>query len=591
MDAGFRELRRRGCDVFLEIGPGRALLNVGRRSDPDRDAVWVPSLRRGHGDWPQILRSLGRLYERGVSVDWHGFDRDYARTRIPVPFYPWQRKRYWLANDDLDERGRAAPKDESAPRATRNPSSFRPPSPVLSIRASFPMKNGNWCLGYSRRSRVALCFRHPPIPTSSSSTKSSGASVSRRPPAASGVSALTAPAVWTVADESGAEDLGPNFETYLRVLDRIEDLCAPCVAAAFRKLGCELRIGTWHTVASLSQRMNVGPKHHGLLRRMAEILADAGCLHRDGDGWRVAAEVEPVDLDQRIALLRAESPDAWAELAIFQRCGAKLAEVLRGEIDPLHLIFPEGDVATATAVYRDSPARTMNGLVHDVVARAIDALPQYRVLRVLEIGAGTGGTTAAILPALPSDQTEYWFTDISPRFTTAASEAFGGYSFMRYHVLNIERSPAGQGFPAEAAFDLVIASNVLHATRDLRQSVSHARELLAPGGYLVLLENTEPGRAVDLTFGLTAGWWQFSDHELRPSHPLISAERWRTLLEASGYCDAESLTLAREPKGALARQSVIVARAAENAGRGRASRKLVDLRRSRGDRSAAGLDE
>ena len=58
-------------------------------------------------------------------------------------------------------------------------------------------------------------------------------------------------------------------------------------------------------------------------------------------------------------------------------------------------------------------------------------------------------------------------------------------------MLDIERDPAQQGF-AGRRFDVVLAANVLHATADLREVLNHVRELLVPGGLLILAEVTRP---------------------------------------------------------------------------------------------------
>jgi len=60
----------------------------------------------------------------------------------------------------------------------------------------------------------------------------------------------------------------------------------------------------------------------------------------------------------------------------------------------------------------------------------------------------------------------------------------------------------------------------VHVAPDLKQAVARLQKLLKPGGSLLLLEATEPRRWTDLIFGMTAGWWQFEDTELRPSHAL-----------------------------------------------------------------------
>jgi SAM-dependent methyltransferase len=147
---------------------------------------------------------------------------------------------------------------------------------------------------------------------------------------------------------------------------------------------------------------------------------------------------------------------------------------------------------------------------------------------------GTGGTTAGLLPLLPADRSEYLFTDIGPTFLNKAQERFSAFPFVHYQPLNIEQEPAAQGFQPYQA-DLVVAANVLHATRDLGQTLAHVRQLLQPGGQLVLLEATERRRWLDLTFGLTDGWWRYADE--RQGHPLLSAEGWRQQLSAHGFVE------------------------------------------------------
>ena len=89
-------LREKGCTHYLEVGPHPVLLGMGRQCIADDGLYWLASLRRGVDDWRQMLESLGRLYVGGFDVDWDGFDRDYARRKVSLPTYPFQRKRYWF---------------------------------------------------------------------------------------------------------------------------------------------------------------------------------------------------------------------------------------------------------------------------------------------------------------------------------------------------------------------------------------------------------------------------------------------------------------------------------------------------------------
>ena len=187
----------------------------------------------------------------------------------------------------------------------------------------------------------------------------------------------------------------------------------------------------------------------------------------------------------------------------------------------------------------------MNAALAGAVERALAGLPPGRRLRILEVGAGTGGTTSSVLPRLPRERTDYVFTDVSAGFFGAAEERFGSYPFVSYRVLDIERDPREQGFAA-GAYDLVVASNVLHATRDIAASARHCRSLLAPGGELVLLEELQDRAWYDLTFGLLDGWWRFADAPLRSEHALLDASGWRRALGAAGFAEAAIVRLGSE---------------------------------------------
>jgi acyl transferase domain-containing protein/SAM-dependent methyltransferase/NAD(P)-dependent dehydrogenase (short-subunit alcohol dehydrogenase family)/acyl carrier protein len=256
--------------------------------------------------------------------------------------------------------------------------------------------------------------------------------------------------------------------------------------------------------------------------------------------------------------VRRQHPAVARELAVVERCGQALPDVLRGSADPLELLFPGGDTGELAALYADSAAaHCMNTLLARSVAAVLQALPGAGPLRVLEIGAGTGGSTGPLLAQLRAAgrPVDYTFTDVSPRFLPAARERFG----VACAVLDIERDPQAQGLAA-GGFDLVVAANVVHATAVLQATLRHARGLLAPGGVLALLEGVAPRPWLDLVFGLTPGWWRFDDPALRPDHALLGIPAWRDLLARSGFGDVQAVTpdAANVPHGL--QQAVLLAR-------------------------------
>jgi acyl transferase domain-containing protein len=345
-----------------------------------------------------------------------------------------------------------------------------------------------------------------------------------------------------------------HLERYHELHPELAALASAYVAAALRDIGCDLAPGRRFTTSEWARAGGVVAAHGALFARLLEILAEDGVLRRTADGddaWEVVERpaAEPAPL---AASLAGRYPDYRAELALTARCGAQLGAVLRGTSDPLQLLFPGGSVDELEGLYTDSPsARVFNPLVRSAVVEAVAAAPAGRRVRILEIGAGTGGTTAFVAPALPADRVEYTFTDVSPLFLARAQERFAAHPFMRYEVLDIE-APVSQA----ERYDVVIAANVLHATADLRRTLAHVAERLAPGGLLVLLEGTRPERWVDLTFGMTDGWWRFTDRELRPRYPLIDTASWVTLLGELRFDDVQAVA----PSGGT-QQVVLLARA------------------------------
>ena len=238
------------------------------------------------------------------------------------------------------------------------------------------------------------------------------------------------------------------------------------------------------------------------------------------------------------------------EARLLRRCGPRLRGVIEGRDDPLDALFGDGGT-TAEALYAESPfARAVN----DVAVAALDSLLQERrAAKIVEIGCGTGGTTKALLPRLrPGDR--YLATDISPRFVATLQSKLG----IDGATLDISQPASEQGL-ADGSADIVVAANVLHATPDLRATLANAANLLAPGGALLLIENSGPLVWGDLTFGLTDGMWAFADTDLRPHHALPSPGTWRTLLEELGL-SAEIHKLGGDETAAVSGQFVVLAR-------------------------------
>ena len=342
-------------------------------------------------------------------------------------------------------------------------------------------------------------------------------------------------------------DAGVDPESRNSLLADMERWSRAYALRTLEKLGWKRRTGEVVNPEDLRQRFGINKEHSRLFRRLFEMLANSGVLDERGDDFVVvlgdddALPVELRDDPEKFHVQMAEKySHGLTEIGLFRRSGAALADVLRGQADPLTLLFSSGE-PTAADLYLKAPvARAANRMLADAVAKLVSQLPDDRRLRVLEIGAGTGSATASVLPELPEGRFDYVYTDISAGFFAEAEARFGDANgSIQYRPLDIEEDPVAQGF-ASHGYDILIASNVLHATRYLEETLGHCRTLLAPDGHLIALENLRGLGWMDLTFGQLDGWWRFAD-EYRPHHALAGPDVWGQALGDVGFEAVEVL--------------------------------------------------
>jgi acyl transferase domain-containing protein/SAM-dependent methyltransferase/acyl carrier protein len=332
-----------------------------------------------------------------------------------------------------------------------------------------------------------------------------------------------------------------GLATYGDAIRGLEAASLDLVTRALTKLGWKPQPGERVSASALAAQLGVVRAHGRLVGRLLELLGEQRILSRDSEEWIVRSTPTSGDPEAQIKALGQTFPQCAGEISMLSECGTRLAEVLSGTCDPLEILFPGGSMTEVEKLTQDSPAaQAFNELVARVIGAALAKLPKDRIARVIEVGAGTGGTTTAVLAGLSDAQVEYVFTDVSQLFLDKAKQKFSGRACTRFAILNVEETPGSQGFE-EHSFDVVLAANVLHATKNLRETLRNVRRLLAPGGLLVLFEGTSALRWIDLTFGLTEGWWRFQDYDLRTSHPLLSRQSWISLLEDSGFTEVSLL--------------------------------------------------
>ncbi len=303
----------------------------------------------------------------------------------------------------------------------------------------------------------------------------------------------------------------------------LDELCAELVAQSMRDAGA-LSSTESRDLAAIAQRLSLRADRHAHLKRLLQIGLRGDRLLLEEGRFRLGAAASTDDPAARAIRIVERWPFAHGAVSMLQRCMTALPEVWAGRRQPVEVLFSGGSVDELEVFYRHFPPLLRAGAMVAGAAQAAGGCA-----RVLEIGAGTGALTHALRPVLQGMTDEYAYTDVGRRFLMHGQSRFGDWSALSTALLDLERDPVPQGFGA-GSFDLVAGANVVHATADISQTLTHIRSVLRPGGMLLLVETVRPNAFADCTVGLLDGWWAFRDSAWRSDYPLLSSEQWCALL-------------------------------------------------------------
>ncbi|NUA43758.1 Polyketide synthase PksR [Dickeya solani] len=287
------------------------------------------------------------------------------------------------------------------------------------------------------------------------------------------------------------------------------------------------------------------------LESMAQLL-EAGLVTRQGETlvrWQPLAE-QPEAIWQAWDDYRdgyRHDHARMTQMNLVDTCLRNLPRILTGQVQATEILFPNASMEKVEGIYKNNPVadlfnRVLTKTVGDYVNEALQ-FDHDAQLHLVEIGAGTGGTTAMVLPELMKYQhniQEYLYTDLSQAFLMHARSHYGpNCPFLDYALWDIEQPLATQPIPL-GSFDVAIATNVLHATKDIRATLRHCKAALRSGGMVVINELSDKSVFTHLTFGLLKGWWLHQDSALRiAGSPAIAPETWQEILEEEGFFAVE----------------------------------------------------
>ena len=276
-------------------------------------------------------------------------------------------------------------------------------------------------------------------------------------------------------------------------------------------------------------------KYDKLMQRLWKILQKHHIVFIDeeGDVIRGSRPIDERPSSQLAESFQAQFPGYEHETNLISLTGPRLADCLSGKADPVSIMFGNpSSLKIMENFYGQSPM--MSTLTEQLVifmTTLLQDLDTSRPVRILEVGAGTGGTTKRLAEALDAAgiNAQYTFTDISPSLVAKAKNKFKQYPWIEFATFNLEKEvPAA----FQNRFDIVVSANCVHATTNRTSSCRRLREVSNQDGFIVLSEVTRIIDWYDICFGLLDGWWLA---EGRQAYPLQPAEAWMSTFDAAGF--------------------------------------------------------
>jgi yersiniabactin nonribosomal peptide synthetase len=343
-------------------------------------------------------------------------------------------------------------------------------------------------------------------------------------------------------------------------INSVEYLSFVIICRILHNMGIFSHEGEGYSIDELMRRFEIQPRYRTLLLHWLEVLVEERVLEKS----EAASYQNRHSLHKQILQFPPNPSKDLTELYSSLKNSISICtDLLKGNSDPIELLLSENTFLTAERLDSIAPGReyylNLAGRLFSTIA---DSFPSDRNLRVLEVGTRAGNLTGDLLSLLPKDRGSYVYTDESSVFTDKIREKWGSFSSLEYGLLNVNKSPGEQGYEP-FSFDVIIADKTLHRAKHLEMTLKYVKELLAPGGLLFVTEPTQNNRLMLISVGFFEDGFAHFEDERNANHlPFIPVEKWRDLLEKTGFSKIMTFPEDGHAAGAFG-QHVIVAQVPE----------------------------
>ncbi|KAM5386648.1 hypothetical protein ACJZ2D_000611 [Fusarium nematophilum] len=219
---------------------------------------------------------------------------------------------------------------------------------------------------------------------------------------------------------------------------------------------------------------------------------------------------------------------------LLSKIGPNLLPILQGKLDPIPLLL-EADRLNRVCDGIETIQR-LREHVGDYLSYYASKRPH---MNVLEVGPIASNSTRAILKAFQGRElASYTIASSSTSLLQQIKSSLAQIDTVKLKALDINQDPRAQGF-SPGSYDVIIVNNVLHKANALEEVLANVRQLLVPGGALVMVGMTDLSPAYSLIFGTMDNMWP---DNLSPQLLLPSTAEWNQVLSDNGFSGLEPAT-------------------------------------------------
>ncbi|MCK0471884.1 SDR family NAD(P)-dependent oxidoreductase [Halalkalibacter sp. APA_J-10(15)] len=348
-----------------------------------------------------------------------------------------------------------------------------------------------------------------------------------------------------------------------REFDELEKFSKYIMLCIFREFNIFHRSGERYAVDHLPRKLGIHEKYIPLMEEMLRNMEKEHYIQINNNRELVTTNlVEELNTSTLLEHAKHKAddmtnkyPNIYPHVHLLKHCLDKYKDILTGKVLATDILFPNSSMELVGSIYKgNSISDYFNQSLANYVYGHLENTLDDKV-SILEIGAGTGGTSEIVFNHIDvmSNKVQYYYTDISQSFVSFGKRKYGSQrEYVDFKVLDIERDVHEQGYH-DKQFDIIIATNVLHATKDISNTIRNIGHLIKDQGLLLINEATEKSSFASITFGLLDGWWLFKDgHRRIEGSPLLNISMWKEEL------GAHQLYLKEEPNSEYGQNVLVV---------------------------------